>query len=290
MKRISIHTSDFRALGALIWVLAGLAVIATLIGVFQNDCYEDDLWARAQWMGQDIVTLVLGVPLLLVATKKAILNHSLIWELVMAGVLLHFSYIYTFYVFEASFTFLYFFHLPIFSLSLLCFFMVCHHILNARKFYSFTHGLSRFTILFYLLIISAMLSWLWLQDLISHLTIETFLSHTPDGEPPLVIYTLDLGILIPLMVIACLLFLRNHGLGHILIGIVLTKVFLLGFALMAMSLSMAVQGLDPDSLLITLWYFIGVAGLLLLIIYLNRLTVYPKHDDRSTPVNPMDHA
>lgn len=276
MKRIAIHTVDFRALGALVWALAGLALIATLAGVFRNDFYQDDEWVRAQWLGQDVITLIFGIPLLLLAAKKAIVNRSLVWELVLAGTLLYFSYIYTFYVFEANFTFLYFFHLPIFSLSLLCFFMVCHHILNARNDYAYTDKMSRFTIVFYLLLISAMLSWLWLQDLISHLVMEEFLSQTPDGEPPLVIYSLDLGILIPLAVIACLLLLRNHALGLILIGIVLTKTFLLGFALMAMSLSMYRQGLDPDMFLITLWSFIGLAGLLLSIVYLNKLRVYPR--------------
>ncbi|MCE7993997.1 MAG: hypothetical protein HEP71_18555 [Roseivirga sp.] len=280
MKRIAIHTVDFRALGALIWILAGLTLIATLTGVFRNDFYQDDEWVRAQWLGQDVVTLIFGIPLLLLAAKKAIVNRSLVWELVLAGTLLYFSYIYTFYVFEANFTFLYFFHLPIFSLSLLCFFIVCHHILNARNDYAFTDKMSRFTIVFYLLLISAMLSWLWLQDLINHLVMEEFLSQTPDGQPPLVIYSLDLGILIPLAVIACLLLLRNHALGLILIGIVLTKTFLLGFALMAMSLSMYRLGLDHDIFLITLWSFIGLAGLLLSIVYLNKLKVYPRPELR----------
>lgn len=276
MKRISIHAIEFRALWALIWTLASLALIATLTGILRNDFYQDGEWVRAQWLGQDVVTLLLGIPLMLVAARKAIVNRQLIWELVLAGTLLYFSYIYTFYVFEASFTFLYFFHLPIFSLSLLCFFMVCHHILNARKHYAYTDSFSRFTIVFYLLLISAMLTWLWLQDLISHLTIEQFLSQTPDGEPLLTIYTLDLGILIPFSVIACLLLLRNHALGLILIGIVLTKTFLLGFALMAMSLSMYLQGLDPDVFLVMLWSFVGLAGLMLSIVYLNKLRVYPR--------------
>ncbi|GAB5525887.1 MAG: hypothetical protein Roseis2KO_37590 [Roseivirga sp.] len=275
MKRISIHNIDFRALGPLIWTLALLALIATLMGVVRNDFYQDDEWVRAQWLGQDAVTLAFGIPLLLLAAKKAIVSGQLIWELVLAGTLLYFSYTYTFYVFEANFTFLYFFHLPIFSLSLLCFFMVCHHILNARNHYAFTDRFSRFTIVFYLLLISAMLGWLWMKDLISHLTIEEFLSQTPDGEPPLVIYTLDLGVLIPLAVIACLLLLRNHALGLILTGIVLTKTFLLGFALMAMSLSMYWQGLDPDTFLIRLWSFVGLAGLMLSVVYLNKLRVYP---------------
>lgn len=275
VKRISIHTTEFRALSPLIGVLAVTALIATWIGVFRNDFYKDGEWINAQWQGQDLVTLIVAIPLLVIASKKAIFNRSLVWELVLAGVLFYFVYVYTFYVFEASFTFLYFFHLPVFSIALLCLFLVCHHILNARNDYAYTHNLSKFTISFFLLAVSTLLSWLWLEDLINHLTFEKFLSPTPDGEPPLIIYTLDLGIMIPLMVIAVFLFIKNYSLGLILIGVMLIVSFLLGFALMAMSTSMYLQNLDPDPMLIVIWSMIGLAGLLLSIVYLNRLEVYP---------------
>lgn len=282
VKRISIHTTEFRALSPLIGVLAVVALVATWMGVFRNDFYHDGEWVNAQWQGQDLVTMVLAIPLLVITSKKAILDRSLIWELVLAGVLFYFVYVYTFYVFEASFTFLYFFHLPVFSIALLCLFLVCHHILNARNDYAYTHSLSKFIASFFLLAVSALLSWLWLEDLINHLTFEKFLSPTPDGEPPMIIYTLDLGIMIPLMVIGVLLLIKNHSLGLILIGVMLIVSFLLGFALMAMSISMYLQNLDPDPLLIVIWSLIGLAGLLLSVVYLYRLEVYPSAVGKNT--------
>lgn len=279
MRKIAVHTIDFKALGPLTGFLILLCTIATVIGITNNDIYLDEEWTNAQWLGQDWVTLIIGMPLLLFSSWKVILKGSLIWELVLAGVLFYLVYVYSLFVFEASFTALYFIHLPIFSVSLLCLFVVFHHMLNVRNDYAYRHKLSLFTIMAYLLLISILISWLWLQDLIKHITVEDFFSETPDGEPPLIIYTLDLGIIVPMMVISSLLLFKNHTLGLIMTGVMLVMSFLMGFALLGMSASLYLQELDTDSILVVLWSLVALAGLFLTIVYLNRLEVYPKSID-----------
>lgn len=276
MRNIAIHVIDFKVLGLFTDVLVMFCTVATVISITNNNLYLDGDWANAQWLGQDLVTLVIGMPLLLVSSWKVILKRSLVWELVLGGVLFYLVYIYAFFLLEVSFTALYFIHLPIFSISLLCLFVVFHDLLNAKNDYAYTHRLTLSTIIGYFLLISAFLFWLWLQDLLKHLTAADYFSDTPDGEPPLVMHTLDLGIIVPMMVMASILLFKNHTLGLIMIGVLLVMSFLTSSAFMGMALSIYLQGFDLDSKIIVLCSLITLCSLLLSIVYLNRLEIYPK--------------
>lgn len=276
MRTIAIHTTDFKALGPLTGLLMMLCTVASVVGIANNELYLDGDWTNAQWLGQDWVTLTIVMPLLLFSTWRVILKRSLVWELVLAGVLFHLVYTYTFFVFEANFTILYFLHLPIFSIAVLCLFVVFHHMLNVRNDYAYRHKLSLFTIIGYFLLLSTLLSWLWLQDLIKHITIEDYFSETPDGQPPLIIYSIDLGIVIPMMVISAILLIKNHTLGLIMTGVTLVMTCLMSLSLTSMAVSIHMQSLYPDRMLIFFRGLIALAGLLLSVVYLYRLEVYAK--------------
>lgn len=276
MRNIAIHIIDFKVLGLFTDLLVMFCTVATVISITNNNLYLDGDWANAQWLGQDLVTLVIGMPLLLVSSWKVILKRSLVWELVLGGVLFYLVYIYAFFLLEDSFTALYFIHLPVFSIALLCLFVVFHDLLNAKNDYAYTHRLTLSTIIGYFLLISAFLFWLWLQDLLKHLNAADYFSDTPDGEPPLVMHTLDLGIIVPMMVMASILLFKNHTLGLIMIGVLLVMSFLTSSAFMGMALSIYLQGFDLDSEIIVLWSLITLCSLLLSIVYLNRLEIYPK--------------
>jgi hypothetical protein len=116
-----------------------------------------------------------------------------------------------------------------------------------------------------------MITVLWASDIFAHLTNPEHTSATPDGKAPLIIYSLDLAIVIPLMVASAVQLFQKNSRGLLLTGIILTKTSLLGFALMAMSLSMYVNNLNPEYFLIILWCTIGIAGTLLTWMYLRKL-------------------
>jgi hypothetical protein len=118
-----------------------------------------------------------------------------------------------------------------------------------------------------------MISFLWLNDIIAHLSNPEHNSDTPDGKAPLIIYSLDLAIIIPLMIVSALSLYWRSKWGYVLSGIILTKTSTLGFALMAMALSMFLKRLNPDYFLIVLWSVIGLMGTLLTILYLKNLQV-----------------
>ncbi|MFP4622618.1 MAG: hypothetical protein ACLFRX_00410 [Gemmatimonadota bacterium] len=80
-------------------VLVGFAVAA---GVLQREIYRDNDLVAATWLGNDLVTLAVAVPLLALATRRSA-RGSIRWRLVLLGLLLYAFYGYAFYLFGAAF-------------------------------------------------------------------------------------------------------------------------------------------------------------------------------------------
>ncbi len=128
----------------------------------------------------------------------------------------------------------------------------------------------------FFLLISILLTCLWLSDIFHHLIDPDYLSSTPDGEAPLIIYSLDLAIVIPLMLTSIYGLWKGWQLDLKTTGIMLIKASTLGFALMAMSLSMMINKLSLDIELIILWCIIGLIGALLSILYFRNVQIQKK--------------
>lgn len=268
--------------GTLKWInylISALALVSCLVSVINNDIYQDGEWANAQWLGQDIVTLAIALPLLLLSTVQGIKTENKRWLILNIGVLLYFAYTYSFYVFAAKLSFLYLFHVPIYGLSVIGLVLACIHIFTQKSSFHLPQKGLRITIISYLSIIALMISFIWLADIYAHLTNPHHTSDTPNGEAPLIIYSLDLAIIIPLMLISAILLFKQSNRGFIITGIILTKTSTLGFALMAMALSMYIQGLNPDHFLILLWCIIGLIGTILTVFYLRNLRI----DENTSP-------
>lgn len=262
-----------RTLTYISYIIAGLTLISTIISVSANNIYQDGEWANAQWLGQDIVTLIIALPFLLISYTKGICGGDSRWRMVYSGILLYFAYTYSFFMFAADLTILYLFQLPIFGLSVFGFVISLMIIVNENTTYSFVKRGLKVGIVTYLLLISLMITCLWFMDIFAHLIDPEHISDTPNGKAPLIIYSLDLAIIIPLMIISAILFHKRRKWGYILIGIILTKTGTLGFALMAMSMSMYLQEQNPDYFLIVLWSVIGIIGTMLTILYLNKIEI-----------------
>jgi hypothetical protein len=268
-----------RPLQGMNWLLFGLAMISCMISILNNDIYQDGAWANAQWLGQDMVTLFLALPLLLISFNQGVIKDKWKWKWVYAGILFYFVYTYTFFVFVAKLTFLYLFHLPIFGLAVSSFVWVFTRQIREEKAYSLKPDWVSKAIIGYLFLIALMLAFLWLSDIFAHLTVPGHRSETPNGEAPLIIYSLDLGIVLPLMILSAWKLLRKQALGFILTGVMLTKTSTLGFALMAMALSMYFQNLNPELFLAVLWCIIGLIGTSLTILFFVHLDSIPTPND-----------
>jgi hypothetical protein len=108
-----------KALSIITYLLAGLTFVSCILSITNNDIYQDGDWINAQWLGQDIVTLFIALPLLIVSFFKGIKKSNTKWEIVYCGILLYYAYSYTFLVYGAKLTVLYLFHFPMYGLSMI---------------------------------------------------------------------------------------------------------------------------------------------------------------------------
>lgn len=248
-----------------------LAAVSCIISISENDLYQDGEWINAQWLGQDIVTLFIAIPLLYVSQNRSLIRDQVKWRIVQSGILFYFAYTYTFFVFGAQLTFLYLFHLPVFGLSVIGLFISLMDLLNPKQALESQQGLLKIIIISYLLLMSLMITFLWVSDIIAHLTVPGHISDTPTGEPLLLVYSLDLAIIIPLMIMSAVGYWKDKQYGYRLTGVMLAKTSTLGFALMGMSLSLYLQDLSLDTFLIILWCIIGIVGTTLTVLFLKQL-------------------
>lgn len=255
------------------YLMLGLLLVSCLISIMHNEIYQDGDWANAQWLGQDMVSLLLASPLLFMAQHQSVKYQNWKWKMVWSGVFFYFVYTYAFFMFAAKLTFLYLFHLPIFSLAVIGFVISVLDIFSTEFKISMKNTTLKWTIIGYTIFISIMISVLWLKDIFAHLTIPGHRSDVPGGEAPLIIYSLDLAIVIPLMLLAAFGYWQEKQYGYKLIGIMLVKSSTLGFALMAMSLTLYFLHQNSDTFLIILWSIIGLIGMILAILYFRILII-----------------
>jgi hypothetical protein len=98
-------------------IIAGLMVAASLAGLLIDGLYRDNPFVAAGWRGNDLVTLVIAVPLLigsLTLARRGSDRARLVW----VGVLYYTLYNYAFYLFGAAFNPLFLAYVALFALPI----------------------------------------------------------------------------------------------------------------------------------------------------------------------------
>lgn len=254
-------------------MLALLALVATYGGLFLPDLYQDGPYWRTQLYGQDFVTLLIGIPALLLAGWYALKKGSPRARLVLAGVLAYFAYVYAFFGFATAFNDFYLIQVGVFSLATFGLIFQMGQLTPARIRVRPERNRVFRTSSLYLLFVCAMIGSIWLIDIFSHIFVPGHRSATPTGEPALIVYTLDLAFVIPVCVYAAIALWRRQFWGYVLTGVMLVKTTILGLSLLAMTLSLVVYDLETDLLLSGIWLFISLAGLTLTVLFLRQLEI-----------------
>lgn len=223
-------------------LIAILAITASGAGLLWKDLYKNDTKSgAAQMVGNDLVTLVLGVPLLLISAyfaAKGLLRGKLIW----IGTVFYFLYVYASMSFLATYNQFFLIYVAIFSLSLYTL-SASLLTLNVRQIKeNFSDAPVKATA-YFMFFFGIMVSLMWLSIIIpSAITgerpamLETYTT--------LVIQALDLGIVAPLGFITGMLLLKRDAWGYALASIVLIKCVTLGTAVLSMALIMMLDGIE----------------------------------------------
>jgi hypothetical protein len=242
------RTTRIDLIAAASFVLAGLVAVASLAGILMPAVYakETASWA-AQGIGQDWIDLVLVAPLVALC-GVGILRGSRRAFLVLAGALVYLMYSFVLYAFAVHFNVLFLVYCATLGISFYALLGITSHLqdVHATEWFGGKAPLRRFGGVF-LILVAVAFGGLWLSAVIPSLV---------RGEPPAEledaglitnpVYVLDLAFVLPGILVAGVLLLRNRGPGAVLAPIAASFNVLMTAALIGMMVAMNARGVTAN--------------------------------------------
>ena len=218
--------------------------------------YYDTVSTVAQMQGNDLITLVVGLPLLALSAWLAF-RGSLRGRLLLAGTLGFFLYAYLSMSMLTAYNALFLVYVAAFTLSLYAFILCLLAVDLPSLPGHFSPRLPRRWIAGTLFAVGGFLGLAWLGRIGAPL----LQGGTPalENTTTLVIQAMDLGLIAPLAILAGILLLRRSAWGYLLASVAVLKGLTMALAVSTMAINMALRGV-PDSLGIML-PFLGLTVL-----------------------------
>ncbi len=206
-------------------------------GIYQHMSAE----LAPQGIAQDVVTLLLGIPLLLASLWMAI-SGSKKGRILLTGTLGYFMVTYVFYLLMSTYNQLFLLYVVLASLSFFAF-TLCMLSFNVKKLhYHFTEQLPVRAAGGYLLISAFAIGCLWLSRIVVPLLNGSIYPEELQHYTTLVVQALDLAILLPAAIISGTLMIRKKAFGYLLAPVYLVFLSLMMTALTAKVVTMVLMG------------------------------------------------
>lgn len=277
-----------KSITALVLLITIFSLLATICGIFSSQgpgqheftsiygqkitIYGKGIYsmnsvsAALQAIPQDIITLVLGIPFLLLSlflARKGLIKGRLL----LAGVLGYFLITYTMYTFIAMYNRLFIVYVALISFSFFAFILtILSFDINKIPTY-FNIKLPLKLISSSLIFITSMVGLLWLSRVIPTLINGTIPVEVEHGTT-LPVQALDLCIFLPSIFLSALLLLKRKPLGYLLGSIsTFTLVFIMS-ALLSKGISLLLAGMPgtlPMIIMMSLFDLLAVASSFLII-------------------------
>lgn len=254
-------------------IVAGLMAIQSAVGLLVPTIYRDAGWVTAAWYGNDLVTLLVAVPVLIWALR-AVRRGSRRAELVWYAMLGYSVYNYAYYLFGARLNWFFpvyviLFILPIFALILAV------GRLDARAVAAwFSERTPIRWIGGYMLFTGVGLVLAWTTQWASFMLTGT----TPDiGEEAFrLIAAMDLTFMVPWLLVGAVLLMRRRPWGYVISSIIITKGATYTLVLTVTSTVAALRGVEGTLEQIPIWAAWTLAGALALWGLLANLRPLPR--------------
>ena len=251
-----------------LWLTAPIAVLVAIaagLGFFIEGLYRDPSSLIAQAMGQDVVTLVVALPALVISAFLAS-RGSARGRLVWLGVLGYVVYTYLTYAFGIRFNSLFLVYVALLGCSL-------YALIGGLATTDFEALKVRFpqkmpvnAASVFLAVVAILFYFVWLSEAVPAVLLgEVPQSVVEDGTPTNVVHVVDMAWLLPGMVLTAVWLWRERAIGYALAGALLTLLALLVLAIVAMAVvdfslyGAAIFGiLSALSLGMVVWYQRGL--------------------------------
>ncbi len=249
--------------------LRGETVMIRGHGLYRYDTVN----SSSQELGQDLVTLLVGIPLL-VAGILLSQRDSLRGQLLLAGSLGYFLYTYSAMSFLTAFNELFLVYVVLFSLSLFGLILAISHLDPDEIKRRASDRFPRRSIITFFIIVALFLTFAWLS-----LVVPAMINGTPppglESAITMVIQALDLAVIVPTAVITAILLIKRQPWGYALSSVVLVKILTMGTALMAMIISQVMAGVAVDPVTSVLFFLIAITGIVLAVLTLRSIEENP---------------
>jgi hypothetical protein len=270
MQRNSTNPPRFQRFQFFSYITAVFLLAATLGGLFLEGLYRDSLYVEAQAQGQDLVTLVLVIPVFVIATLLLNKNKTGI-IIVWLGCLLYNIYSYMLYCVMARYNDFFLLYVATFALSLYLFIFALIRLEPFKHPLSLSSRAAAKAVAIYHIVVGILFVLLWLSQIITGLfTGTTPASVALAGTP--IVYVMDLGWFLPALILTGILTLRKHTLGVLFLGIVLVKLFTLGFAIIGMVWFMQRAGIPQQGATGIVFLILPIISLIMMFLYFRNVT------------------
>lgn len=228
-----------------LWFTAPIVIllaIATTGGIFISDLYHDYPSFAAQAIGQDIVSLVIVLPALVISAflaRRGSPGAYLIWF----GGLIYLVYTYMIAAFDVNFNMLFLVYVAVLGCSLYALIggLVTSNMTSIKE--CFTGRTPVRAISIYLIVLAVLFYFLWLREIIpALLTNQIPQSIQDNGTPTNGVQVLDIAWILPAFVITAIHLWRKQALGFVLAGALLTYSLFLILAILSMVVTMIRNG------------------------------------------------
>lgn len=250
--------------------------------------YWDTVSSAAQMQANDLIALVLGLPLLAVSTWL-VQRGSLRGRLLLAGTLGFILYTYITMAFGAQYNALFLVYVALVSLSLFALVLVIMSFDLETLPAHFSERLPRGWIAGLLFFAATFLSLAWLGRVAA--TFAPGAIPALDNTTSMFIQVMDLGLVVPVCVLSGTLLLRRRPWGYLLASVGLTKFMTLGVAVSLMGLNMARVGIPVSVVELVIFPGMAMAGVVMTVILLKHVKAYTDtNEDKNLPTDSTDET
>lgn len=265
-----------------VWSTIGivlLGLVGTLAGLFLEGFYKDPAALRLQATGQDMVTLAVVLPALAVSlwfARRGSATGYLLW----LGSLGYLAYTYLVYAVITEFNWFFLGYVALFGLST----------------YTFTAGLLRTDadavkarlspqlptrlVSVFFAAMGVLVGLLWLAEAVpATITNTKPASVGTVGLPANVVHVLDLGLVIPAVLLTALWLRQGKPWGFVLTGVLFVKVVSISLAVLAMIARMAAAGEPVAMAEVAVFGLLTVVGVAVTVVYFRSLSAADAGDD-----------
>ena len=233
----------------------------------------DTVASSSQEIGTDIVTLLIGIPLLLAGIILS-RRRSMRGQLLLTGALGYFLYTYGAMCFLTAFNPLFLVYVALFSLSLFGFILSMKDLDVEEVKRHISDGFPRRAVAIFFVIVAVFLTVAWLG-----LVASPSLTWAPppglESAITMVIQALDLGVIVPASFITASLLIKKQAWGYALSSVLLMKILTMGAALIAMIVSMLLAGVDVEPFTAIIFVIICLAGIAMGVVTLRNIREEP---------------